>query len=253
MKPLHQDLSVFKKLNLKTEPVGVKFLYREPEGIEKLDKNMAICEMIREACERGTPFYISEENEDCFGKVTLGMAEMPPFAEAGEVGYELEIFGEPRANSRIYNYLPKMQKGVINHVAFAGLSHLTFEPDLLLLTTTISQAEIVFRAMDYLTGGPRESKTTGVFGCSWLFTYPYQTGKINYTITGLAFGMKAKKVFPEGLILFSIPFDWIPILIHNLKDMKWELPSYQESVAAFKEREGKILEKLTKEAEAMAK
>ena len=34
--------------------------------------------------------------------------------------------------------------------------------------------------------------------------------------------------------------------------MKWELPSYQESVAEFKEREGNILDKLMKEAETMA-
>ena len=53
--------------------------------------------------------------------------------------------------------------------------------------------------------------------------------------------------------MFSIPFDWIPVLIHNLNDMKWELPSYQESVEAFKEREGKILEKLTEEAETLAR
>jgi hypothetical protein len=52
------------------------------------------------------------------------MAEMPPFAEAGEIGYKLEIFGEPRANSRIYSYLPKLHKGVINHLDFAGLDHL---------------------------------------------------------------------------------------------------------------------------------
>jgi len=252
MKPLSQDLSIFKRLNLIKEPVGVKFLYRKPKGIEKLDKRMAICEMIKEAQESEAPFYITAENEDCFGAVTLGMVETPPFAESGQVGYELEIFGEQRANSRIYNYLPKVNKGVINYVVFARLDKLTFEPDLLILTATISQAEIVLRAIDHLSGGPRESKTTGVFGCAWLFTYPYQTGKINYTITGLAFGMKAKQVFPEGLIIFSVPFDWIPILVHNLKEIKWELPSYKEGVAKFKERERKIMENLIKEAETMA-
>jgi uncharacterized protein (DUF169 family) len=122
----------------------------------------------------------------------------------------------------------------------------------LILTATISQAEIVFRAIDYLSGGPRESKTTGVFGCAWLFTYPYQSGKINYTVTGLAFGAKAKKVFPEGLILFSIPFDWLPILIHNMKEMRWELPSYKESVEEFKKIENNIIAKLMKESETMA-
>jgi len=251
MKPLSQDLSIFKKLNLINEPVGVKFLYREPNGIEKLNKKMAICEMLKEAQESSQPFYITAENEDCFGSVTLGMTKMPRFAEAGEIGYELEIFGEPRANSRIYNYLPKLKSGVVNSVAFAGLKNVTFEPDLLFLTATISQAEIIFRAIDYWTGAPRESKTTGVFGCAWLFTYPYQTGKINYTVTGLAFGTKVKKVFPEGLIIFSIPFDWIPTLVHSLKEMKWDLPSYNESVEDFKKREHNIMEKLAKEAASM--
>ena len=253
MKPLKQDLSIFRKLNLENEPIGVKFLYREPEGVKKLGREMAICEMLREAQSSDAPFYITADDEDCFGAVTLGMKEVPPFAEAGEIGYELEVFGEARANARIYNYLPKVHKGTINSVVFSRMDTLTFEPDLLLLNASISQAEIILRAMDYLSGGPRESKTTGVFGCSWLFTYPYQTGKINYTVTGLAFGMKAKKVFPAGQILFSIPFDWIPILTHNMNDMKFELPSYQESVEEFKQREHNIIGTLIEEAEAKAK
>ena len=57
MKPLKQDLSIFKKLKLENEPIGVKFLYREPEGIEKLGKAMAICEMLREAQSSDAPFY----------------------------------------------------------------------------------------------------------------------------------------------------------------------------------------------------
>ena len=49
MKPLNRDLTTLKRLNLINDPVGVKFLYREPEGIEKLNKKMAICEMLKEA------------------------------------------------------------------------------------------------------------------------------------------------------------------------------------------------------------
>ena len=214
---------------------------------------MAICEMIKEAQEVDTPFYITGEEEDCFGAVTLGMKDTPPFAEAGMVGHGLGIFKEPRANSRIYNYLPKVHPGVINYVVFSPLDQLTFEPDLLIVSSSISQAEILFRAIDHLSGGPRESKTTGVFGCAWLFTYPYQTGKINYTITGLAYGAKSKKVFPEGLILFSIPFDWTPILIHNLKEMEWEMPSYEMGVEKFKEFEGQVLGALVEEMEDMSK
>ena len=252
MNPLTQDLSVFKKFNFEKPPVGVKFLYRKPEGIKKLDKQMAICEMIKEAQNSEEPFYISGDEEDCFGAVTLGMKTMPPFAEAGMIGHDLGIFKEPRANSRIYNYLPKVEPGLIQYVVFAPLEKLTFESDLLIVSATISQAEILFRAIDHLSGGPRESKTTGVFGCAWLFTYPYQTGKINYTITGLAYGAKSKEVFPEGLILFSIPFDWTPVLIHNLKEIEWEMPAYKMGVKKFKEFEAKVLGDLAEEMNNMS-
>jgi uncharacterized protein (DUF169 family) len=251
--PLTQDLSVFKKFNFPKQPVGVKLLFKKPKGIKKLDKPMAICEMIKEAQESKEPFYMTEKEEDCFGAVTLGMRGTPPFAEAGLVGHGLGIFKEPRANSRIYNYLPKIHPGVVNYVVFAPLDKLTFEPDLLFVIATIKQAEILFRAIDHLSGGPRESKTTGVFGCAWLFTYPYQTGKINYTITGLAYGAKAKQVFPEGMIIFAIPFDWIPVLIHNLKEIEWDLEAYSMGVKKFKEFEGQVVGALVKEMEDVAK
>ena len=249
LNPLTQDLSIFKRFNFENQPVGVKFLYRKPEGIRKLDKQMAICEMIKEAQQSDAPFYITAEDEDCFGAVTLGMKSMPPFAEAGMVGKDLGIFKEPRANSRIYNYLPKVHPGIINYVAFAPLDKLDFESDLLIISATISQAEVLFRAIDHLSGGPRESKTTGVFGCAWLFTYPYQTGKINWTVTGLAYGAKSKEVFPEGMIILSIPFDWTPVLIHSLKEMDWEMPAYEMGVKKFKEFEAKILGDLVEEME----
>jgi len=249
MEPLQTDLSILKKFKFEKAPVGVKFLFFKPEGVEQLDKKLAICEMIKESQERDTPFYMTKDNEDCFGAVTLGMVETPPFAEAGHIGYELSIFKEARANSRIYNYLPTIHKGVVNYVVFAKLDKLTFEPDLLILTATVRQAEIVFRAIEHLSGGPRESKTTGVFGCAWLFTYPYQTGKVNYTVTGLHFGSKAKQVFPEGLILISVPFDWIPTLAQGLKEITWELPGYKEGAEKFKEGEKKMLERLAKKAQ----
>src|SRR4030066_282356 len=249
MNALNQDLSILKKLNLIKEPVGVKFLFKKPEGISQLTKNMPICKMISEAQSSEKPFYMTKDNEDCFGKVTLGMVETPPFAEAGQIGYELSIFKDPRANSRIYNYLPKVHKGLVNYVAFARLDNLTFEPDLLILTATIGQAEILFRALEHLSGGPRESKTTGVFGCAWLFTYPYQTGKVNHTVTGLHFGSKAKQVFREGLILLCVPFDWISILVQGLKEITWELPAYKQGAKEFKEWEKKMLEKLAKDSQ----
>ena len=249
MKPLKQDLSIFNKFKFEHPPVGVKFLFFSPEGLKQLDKSMAICEMIKEAQQRGAPFYVTRENEDCFGRMVLGMEDTPHFAESGQIGLELDIFQEPRANSRLYQYITKLPKGTVNYVAFSALDKLTFEPDLLILMATPSQAEIVLRAMTYSTGELWDPKGTPVLGCSWLFTYPYQSGKVNYTITGLAFGVKAKEVFPEGWMLISIPYNWIPIITQNLHEMKWVPPSYTDGKKKFKEREQKVVEELTNKSQ----
>ena len=249
MKPLKQDLSIFNKFNFENPPVGVKFLFKKPEGIEQLDKNMAICEMIKEAQHRDSAFYITRENEDCFGTMILGMEDAPNFAESGQIGLELEIFQEPRANSRLYQHIIKLPRGTVNYVVFAPLDKLTFEPDLLIILATPRQAEIVLRAMSYSTGELWEPKGTGVLGCAWIFTYPYQSGKVNYTVTGLAFGAKSKEVFPEGLVLISIPYNWIPIITQNLHEMNWVPPAYTDGREKFKEREARIIEKLAKESQ----
>jgi len=244
MKPLSTDLSIFKKFKFEYPPVGVKFLPTRPEGIEQLDKSISFCEMLKEAQQRGTPFYFAKENETCFGKALLGMEDLPAFALGGEVGIRLEIFQEPRANASLYQHISLLPRETINYVALSTLAKLAFEPDLLIITANTSQAEIVLRAMSYSTGEIRESRTTGVLGCSWLYIYPYRSGKVNYMVTGLAFGMKSKEVFKEGLILISIPYQWIPTITKNLQEMKWSLPSYTEGREKFLIRERDNIEEL---------
>ena len=248
MRPLTQDLAVFNKFKFEKPPVAVRFLLTRPEGIEPLDKTLPFCQMIREAQERGTPFYFAKENEDCFGTMVLGMEDVPPFAESGLLGEKFEIFQDARANKRLYQDLPKLPKGTVNYVALSPLDKLTFEPDLLILMATPSQAEIVLRAMSYTNGETWETKRTGVLGCAWMYVYPYTSGKVNHMVTGTSFGMKAKEVFEEGWVLISIPYNWIPIITQNLQEMKWVLPSYTDGREKFYERKGRVIEESIKES-----
>jgi uncharacterized protein (DUF169 family) len=249
MRPLQTDLSVYSKFNFEKPPVGIKYLVNRPEGMEQLDKKLPICEMIKETHQRGKPFYIGKENENCAGKMVLGMGDGAEFSGSGEIGVKLEIFQDARANRRLYQYQPNLGRGACNYVAFSPLEKLTFEPDLLILMATVSQAEIIMRAMSYSTGEMWSSKLTGVGACSWLFAYPYLSGKVNYIVTGLGFGMKARQVFPEGWMLISIPYDWIPVITQNLKEMKWILPSYTDGREKFMERDERIKAELFKEAQ----
>jgi len=251
MRPLQTDLSIYNKFNFERPPVGVKFLFFKPKGIEPLamDKNLSFCEMLVEAQKATNPFYFGmENNETCVGKILLGMQDMEPFAESGQIGARLEIFQEARANYIFYQYVPKISKGTVNYVAFSPLSKLAFEPDLLIITATPSQAEIVMRAMTYSTGELYHSRTTPVMGCAWIYIYPYQSGKVNYILPDFVHGMKGRVLFPQGSIVISIPYHWIPIMTQNLQEMKWHLPSHTSKEQYFEEF-GNIIGQLVQESE----
>ncbi len=229
MNPLSLDLSILKDFNFEKPPVGVKFLLKKPEGIERLDKNLAFCAMTAEAQERGTPFYVDIKNHACApGTYVLGH-DLPPVVEAGYFGVALQAFKEPYANRRVYSILPRLDKETVGCVTFSPLDALTFNPDILIiLTDDVSQTEIIMRAISYTTGKVLTSKMTNVLGCAWLYAYPYITGEINYITTGIGFGMKQQKAFPEGRQVVSIPFDCLPVVIRNLEEMPWVPPSYTE-------------------------
>jgi len=65
MSSVEQDLSIFNKFNFELSPIGIKFLFNKPEGIERLDKNIALCEMLKEAQQRQNPFFVEPENQSC--------------------------------------------------------------------------------------------------------------------------------------------------------------------------------------------
>jgi uncharacterized protein (DUF169 family) len=227
MRLLQTDLSIFGKLDIEKPPVGVRFELKKPEGIEKLDKNMALCEMLLEAHNRTAPFYITGENETCFGRQTLGMVTGgPPFARSGELGVKFELFQDARANKKLSQYNPGLPDGTVSHVIFAPLEYLTFEPDLLIIMAEARQAEIVLRAMTYSTGELYDSKSSSALSCAWLYVYPYISGRVNFFITGLGFGSIGREVFQPGKVLISIPYNWIPTIAQNLQEMKWQPNAY---------------------------
>jgi uncharacterized protein (DUF169 family) len=125
---------------------------------------------------------------------------------------------------------------VVHYVAFSPLDKLPFEPDLLILLSNTSQTEILLRAMSYRTAKMWVSKSSPAIGCAWIYIYPYLTGELNYTLTGLGHGMKRRKLFPEGRQIISVPFDLLSSLLEILKDMPWILPAYKPDGMEFVRR-----------------
>jgi uncharacterized protein (DUF169 family) len=240
------DYSILEKFDFERKPVGIKFLTTRPEGLEKLDKILDFCEMVVEAQE-GRAFYVTKDEFTCIGPQLLGMKEDDPVFESGRVGPELGAFKDARANRRIYDYLPRLPKNVINYVAYAPLDKMSFEPDVLIILANPAQAEIFIRAKSFTTGEPWAAKGTPVVGCAWLYLYPYLTGDMNLSVTGFGFGMRARRLFPEGMILLSIPWDKLPGILKNLEDMNWVPHSYTIGAAEHKKKVRKISEDLAKQ------
>jgi uncharacterized protein (DUF169 family) len=227
MKSIKTDLKVLNQFDFKIQPVGVKFLADRPDMLGRLDEKMALCEMLRKAQE-GHLFFADTENHTCeAGLHVLGQAEASGPFVSGKFGAGLKIFEGPRAASRLYRYLPRIGNGVVNYVAFSPLSELPFDPDVLVILAEPDQTEILLRAMSYKTGKMWSSKFSAAIGCAWVLVYPYTSGELNYTITGLGHGMRRRKLFPKGLQLVSIPFDLLSSMLHNLQEMPWVLPAYE--------------------------
>ncbi len=227
------DLAILDKFEFRIQPVGVKFLDIRPDGVERLNEKIALCEMLKKAQE-GNVFFADKENHMCdAGAYVLGQAEAPEPFISGRFGAGLKIFEEPRSASRLYHYIPRIGKGIVNYVGFSPLSKLPFDPDVLVILSKTSQTEILLRAMSYRTGEMWSSKFSPAIGCAWIFVYPYLTGELNYTMTGLGHGMRRRKLFPEGHQLVSIPFDLLPSMLQTLQEMPWVLPAFERDGPEF--------------------
>jgi len=244
-----RDLSVFNRFNFERPPVGIKFLLNRPEGIKKLDKTLALCEMLPEA-HKGEAFYATAEDFECVGPLVLGMVEPDAIFESGMVGPRLGIYQESRANRRVYPPVPTLAAGTVRYIVFSPLDKLTFDPDVLVCTATADQAEILLRAYAYTTGRMWQAKGTTVIGCAWLFIHPFVSGELNFTITNLGTGMKARQILPEGLVLVAIPYDLLPVMVENLQEMDWVLPDYVGGREVHNQKFQAVIEGLMKEYEA---
>jgi len=215
-----RDYSIFNKFNFERKPVGVSYSLKKPEGIQQLDKSLAICEMFKEA-QTSKPFYATKENVQC-GTQVLGMDIFPPVMYSGLLGSEFSMFKTPGANRRIYDYVPVLPKDSVKYIIHSSIEQLNFDPDVLIITANTAQAEIILRASSYSTGKMWTAKGSTCLACAWIYAHSYMSGELNYNVSGLGFSMKARRVLPDGLIIISIPSEMIPMIVENLEDMEWE-------------------------------
>jgi uncharacterized protein (DUF169 family) len=222
MVQLSYDFSVLDKFKFERKPVGVKFMIEKPGGIKHLSKELNMCEMLKEAQENDA-FWVGPDDWVCVGveQMILGMKDPEPVLVSGIFGGDEGLFKGASACRAMYQYLPRLPGGSVEYVAFSPLDKLTYDPDVLVMTANINQAQSLLRSINFSTGQPFVSRATPVVACSWIFVYPVVSGELNYFITGLGLGMQALNIFPPGLFLISVPFQLLPIMLDNLKNISY--------------------------------
>lgn len=244
MKARTLDFAILDQLELSRKPVGLKFLPYRPEGIARLQKQLNFCQMFVEA-QGGEPFYVEEEDLHCVEPLILGLKDVEAAPMSGLVGEIDDLFEELRANQKIYYLIPKLLKGTVKAVVFSPADQLTFDPDVLVITTdNMDQARIIMRATVYSTGEAWSSKGMPVLACSWLYVHPYLSGEVNYMITGLSMGMQTLQVLPQGLMVIAIPWQKLPMVLSNLQKMNWHPQSEIVTGEEHKKRFSEILEEI---------
>lgn len=219
---------LFYKLDFEIQPVAIKFCYSQPDGVEHIDETLSFCQFAKKAAVEDRAFFTTMEDDNCFGKMILGQIEKPGLAASGQAGKDFGVFRTQAANARLYHNITTLTPGAVNFTVFSPLHLCDFEPDLLLCVADIPQADVLMRATSYISGDLWQSTASCVLSCAWLFGYPYVSGNVNFTISGLGHGMRRRKVYPQGRMIISIPYQKLSEVIEALGQMDWELIAMKE-------------------------
>lgn len=167
MSPLQLDYSIFDKFQFERKPVGVKYSLIKPQGITRITNSIALCELFKEA-QTSQPFFAGKEDIQC-GEHLIGMKEFSPLMHSGSLGTMFSMFKGPQANSRIYEYMPRLSTDSVKYVSLASIDKMDFDPDVLIITASVSQAEIILRASTYSNGKMWSGKGTTCLACAWIY------------------------------------------------------------------------------------
>ncbi len=216
-----REREIFARLKMPYEAVAVRFCRNRPEGYAQAEGKDKLCVFLRRAQDGADPFFITVDNEDCMGKVVLGMTDLETNHASGQVGCAMGMFRTPAANARLYYQAPMFRRGTVNYVLFAPVSKCAFQPDLVVCVADTDSGQLLLRASSYRSGDLWESKCACVMSCAWTYVYPYLSGKINHLFTGMHMGLRLEGLYPPGLHILAIPYQKLDEVMDSLEEMDW--------------------------------
>lgn len=173
------------RLNLDKSPVAIKFILREediPEGIEKIDENIRHCEMVQKAAQ-GETFYATAEEQVCKGgAAAIGLMETPEKIKTGEFYQSLGRFSSLGSAKRTMENVPKIDP-MMKAIIYAPLENIKYDPDVIVVICKPAQAMRLAQAMVYTRGGRVEASFSGIQSiCADAVAGPFTQNTANITL-----------------------------------------------------------------------
>ena len=79
------DSRLLAKLQTSYPAVAIKFCLEKPADAEHYEgEKLAFCQYLKGAQDTGKHFYITAEDDACYGKLSLGMADLQPVTASGK-------------------------------------------------------------------------------------------------------------------------------------------------------------------------
>ncbi|NLH00907.1 MAG: DUF169 domain-containing protein [Clostridiales bacterium] len=232
---------LFAKLDMEYPAVAIKYHAVKPQDVAAYEgEKLAFCQYVKYAQLTDKTFYITKDDDACYGQMALGMIPKPAVTASGQAGYDFEVYRTPIAGQQLYQKLPVLLPGTVNYVQFAQVSFCDFDPDLIICVADLPQSDILMRATSYISGDLWESKSSPVISCAWMYAYPVISGKANHITTGYYHGLKRRKTYPAGLRIIAIPFQKIDEVVAALDEMPWTTIAFRNDDESKRELEQRI-------------
>ena len=213
---LSNDLQ--KSLGLDSSPIAITFSIKIPEGVEKINEEIRLCQMLDKVRLDNDAFYTTSSDHKCDGgSSSCGMKEMSERIKTGEFLCKMGLFGSKRAARRFIDSNPRIASGTVKVVTFSPLGSIDVEPDVVALICNAKQGMLIAEAYAYETG----KRTLGMTGppiCSSIVAAPYLTGEITYSF-GDHGARKNMKIKDEDVFV-GIPAELLPDIVENLKKIE---------------------------------
>jgi len=214
MKTMYAELSnkLKETLGLERSPIAISFSNEPPEGVEQMNGQIRLCQMLDKVRLDGESFYTEYKNHGCDGGAySCGLIMPSERLKTGEfLAKDLGLFGSKRAARRFISSIPRIEPETVKVVSFSPLEKATFEPDVVVLICNAKQGMKIAEAVAYQSG----KNTLGLTGppiCSAVVAYPFLSGEVVYSLGDMG-ASRSMKIKDEDIFVRSpqscYPISW---------------------------------------------